>query len=392
MIVRDEASCLASCLASVQGFVEEMVVVDTGSVDGTVVIAQQAGAEVHHLPWPGDFAAARNAALEKVKGDWVLVLDADERLQPEAMAPLRDAMAQPDALLITLLRQECGAQQSPYSSVSRLFRRHPSIRWSRAYHSLVDDSVEALLQEEPHWRLLHCSVPALLHEGYRPERIAEGQKAQRLRKAMEAELLRDPADPYTCAKLGGLEISMGNRERGVALLRQGLRSCPQGAHPERYELLLHLALALGNEDRATTGRLYMEALALPLDPRLTLAARLNLASLLLQDGQTAEAVAVGREATQIAPELARGWLHLGLSLRRSGDLPGAIRAYRQALAIEPDQSEGHQNLGLALLLAGDVMGARRHLQRAIRLLEAQGRSGDADALRRSAGSLVKLDP
>jgi tetratricopeptide (TPR) repeat protein len=209
---------------------------------------------------------------------------------------------------------------------------------------------------------------------------------------MEAELLRNPADPYTCAKLGGLEISMGNRERGVALLRQGLESCPKEAHPERYELLLHLALALGNGDPAGTGKLYREALSLPLDPRLTLAARLNLASLLLQQGQTVESVAVGREATRIAPELARGWLHLALSLRRSGDLPGAIAAYHQALAIEPDQSEGHQNLGLALLLSGDVMGARRHLQQAINLLNAQGRSGEADALRRSAGTLVKLEP
>jgi tetratricopeptide (TPR) repeat protein len=301
-------------------------------------------------------------------------------------------MAQPDALLITLLRQECGAQQSPYSSVSRLFRRHPAIRWSRAYHSLVDDSVENLLREEPHWRLLHCPEPALLHEGYRPERIEQAQKAERLRQAMEAELLRIPGDPYTCAKLGGLEISMGNRHRGGALLRQGLDNCGQGAHPERYELLLHLALALGNGDLAGSGRLYREALALPLDPRLTLAARLNLASLLLQQGDTAEAVVLGREATRIAPELARGWLHLGLSLRRSGDLPGAISAYRQALAIEPDQSEGHQNLGLALLLAGDVMGARRHLQQAISLLDAQGRTGDAKALRSSAGTLVKLDP
>ena len=392
MIVRDEAACLASCLASVRGFAEEMVVVDTGSVDGTVAIAEEAGARVHHLPWPGDFAAARNVALEQVRGDWVLVLDADERLRPEAMGLLREAMAQPDALLITLLRQECGAQQSPYSSVSRLFRRHPAIRWSRAYHSLVDDSVEALLQEEPHWRLLHCPEPALLHEGYRPERIAQGHKAQRLREAMEAELLRNPADPYTCAKLGGLEISMGHRERGVALLRQGLEGCPPGAHPERYELLLHLALALGQADPATSGRLYREALALPLDPRLTLGARLNLASLLFQQGQTAEAVLASREATRIAPELGRGWLQLGLSLRRSGDLPGAIAAYRQSLAIEPHQSEGHQNLGLALLLAGDVWGARHHLQQAILHLETQGRSAEAAALRRSAGNLVKLDP
>jgi tetratricopeptide (TPR) repeat protein len=256
----------------------------------------------------------------------------------------------------------------------------------------VDDSVEALLAREPQWRVLHSSVPALLHDGYRPERIEQEGKAQRLRQAMEAELLRDPADPYTCAKLGGLEISSGNRGRGVALLKQGLAHCPKDAHPERYELLLHLALALKEPDPSGAERLYREALAVPLDQRLTLAARLNLAALLLDQGQTAGAVALGLEATQIAPELANGWLHLGLSLRRSGDTSGAIAAYRQALAIEPTRSEGHQNLALALLLAGDVLGARRHFQDAIRHLEAQGRREDAQALRRNAGTLVKLEP
>jgi tetratricopeptide (TPR) repeat protein len=377
-------------LASVQELVDDMVVVDTGSEDDTVAIARAAGAVVHHLPWPGDFAAARNAALDWVTGDWVLVLDADERLQPRAIPFLRQAMAQPEALLVTVLRQECGARQSPYSSVSRLFRRHPGLRWSRAYHALVDDSVEALRAQEPHWRILHCPVPALWHEGYRPERIQAGNKEQRLRQAMEAELRRHPNDPYTCAKLGGLEISGGNRSRGLAMLRRGLAHCPPEAHPERYELLLHLALGADNGSAALP--LYREALALPLDARLTLAARLNLASRLLQEGDGAEAVDLAREATRIAPEVAHGWFCLGLGLRRLGDLVGAITAYGQALSIEPNHAEAHQNLGLALLLAGDVWGARRHVQAALRHLQEQGRGKDAEALRRLAGTLLKLDP
>jgi len=391
MIVRDGADTLAACLASVRDFVDEMVVVDTGSEDDTVAIARAAGAVVHHLPWPGDFAAARNAALGWVRGEWVLVLDADERLRPEAMAPLRQAMAQPDGLLITLLRQECGALQSPYSSVSRLFRRHPAIVWSRAYHALVDDSVEALLAREPHWRLLHCPLPALLHEGYRPERIQGGEKARRLREAMEAELRRDPFDPYTCAKLGGLEISGGNLARGIALLEQGLAHCATGAHPERYELLLHLALARSQSDSRAAVALYRQALTLPLDPRLTLAARLNLAALLREEGSPHEAAALAREATRIAPELAHGWLHLGLSLRRGGDLAQAIEAYRQALALEPARAEAHQNLAVTLLLVGDVLGARKHFREAIHLLRAQGRTDDAEALRSRAAGLVTLE-
>jgi len=298
MIVRDEAAQIEDCLRSVQGFVDEMVVVDTGSTDNTVALAEAMGARVERIAWPGDFAPARNQALQWVQGDWVLVLDADERLRPEAVAPLRALMAQPDVLLINLLRHERGAVQSPYSNVSRLFRRHPAIRWSRAYHSMVDDSVAELLNQESHWRVADCPEPALLHDGYRPELLAKGNKAQRLRQAMEAELQEHPGDPYACAKLGSLEVAEGNLERGLALLREGLAQCPSEAHPERYELLLHLALAEALRDPHTGAALYRQALALPLAPRLSLAARLNLAALLLQQGEWRR-----RRSTASGPQL-----------------------------------------------------------------------------------------
>ena len=391
MIVRDEAERIEACLRSVQGFVDEMVVVDTGSSDATVAIAEGLGATVHRIDWPGDFAPARNQALQWVSGDWVLVLDADERLRPEAREPLRRLMTEPDLLLINLLRQELGALQSPYSNVSRLFRRHPAIRWSRAYHSLVDDSVAELLQREPHWQIADCSEPALLHDGYRPELLAAGDKARRLRQAMEAELEQRPNDPYACAKLGSLEVAEGQRERGIALLRRGLEHCPAAAHPERYELLLHLALAETERDAATAIGLYRQALVSPLSPRLTLAARLNLAALLLQQGQLEDAEQLCRQATTVAPEIGLGWYNLGLIRRRRGDIGGALEAYRQAASLSPDHAETHQNLAVALLLGGDIGGARSGFRQAIQLLQRQGRSAEAEQLQRQAEQLVKLE-
>ncbi|MBM5804335.1 MAG: glycosyltransferase family 2 protein, partial [Cyanobacteria bacterium K_DeepCast_35m_m2_155] len=109
MIVRNEAERLERCLASVAGFVDEMVLLDTGSSDATAAIAERCGAVVHHMAWPGDFAPARNQALQHVRGDWVLVLDADELLLEQAKEPLRQLMAEPDVLLINLLRRELGA-------------------------------------------------------------------------------------------------------------------------------------------------------------------------------------------------------------------------------------------------------------------------------------------
>jgi tetratricopeptide (TPR) repeat protein len=402
MIVRNEAERLEPCLASVADFVDEMVVLDTGSSDATVAIAERCGAVVHQLSWPGDFAPARNAALKHVRGDWVLVLDADEQLLAEAREPLRQLMTQPDLLVVNLLRLERGARQSPYSRVSRLFRNHPGIRWSRPYHSMIDDSVLALLQREPHWRITDCATPALSHDGYRPELLQSGDKAARLRRAMEAELDRHPGDPYACAKLGSLLVSEGMLERGRALLRLGLEHCATEALAERYELLLHLAMAEAPHNPTQAESLYRQAMALPLQPRVTLAAALNLAGLLLEraDGTAAaadrertlaQAADLCRTASAAAPELALGWASLGLVERRRGQLGAAIAAYQRALSLEPEQPDLHRNLAAAHLLAGDIGGARAGFRQAILLLQQQGQTTAAQALRQQVEPLVKLD-
>jgi hypothetical protein len=91
MIVRDEARCITRCLESIRDVVDEMVVVDTGSTDTTVQLAEAAGAIVHHFDWVDDFAAARNASLDHCSGDWIVMLDADDWLESgaEVLASLR---------------------------------------------------------------------------------------------------------------------------------------------------------------------------------------------------------------------------------------------------------------------------------------------------------------
>src|ERR1700684_4246437 len=86
IITRDEASSLPDCLASV-AFCDEIVVVDSGSLDATTAIARGAGALVVDQPWLG-FAAQRNVALDHASGAWVLEVDADERVSPELRAEI----------------------------------------------------------------------------------------------------------------------------------------------------------------------------------------------------------------------------------------------------------------------------------------------------------------
>jgi glycosyltransferase involved in cell wall biosynthesis len=78
--VRDEEKFLGGCLETLVGRVDEIVIADTGSADRSRSIARAFGARIVDYPWTGDFSAARNAALDAVSADWILYIDADERL------------------------------------------------------------------------------------------------------------------------------------------------------------------------------------------------------------------------------------------------------------------------------------------------------------------------
>jgi len=95
LIARDEERRLPACLQTL-GFCDEVVVVDGGSHDRTIEIARAAGARVIENPWPG-FAAQRNVALDHAQGDWVLEIDADERVSPELAAEVGAMLAAPPA-------------------------------------------------------------------------------------------------------------------------------------------------------------------------------------------------------------------------------------------------------------------------------------------------------
>ena len=83
MIVKNEENCLGKCLDSLKGIVDEMIVVDTGSIDRTVEIAKEKGASVYHFDWTGDFSDARNYSFSLATGDYIYAADADEEIDEE---------------------------------------------------------------------------------------------------------------------------------------------------------------------------------------------------------------------------------------------------------------------------------------------------------------------
>ncbi len=191
MIVRNEQRCLGRCLSSLQPWVDQLIVMDTGSTDGTVALAESLGATVHHMAWPHDFAAARNAALAQSPADWNIVLDADEWLLSggELLVGLRE---RPPLFVgaIEVASQFGGegtgdAQASSW--ISRILPR--GVRY------------EGLIHEQPRHALpVHRLPIAVTHDGYLPEHLQH--KGDRNHQLLQAALAAQPDDPYLLYQYG----------------------------------------------------------------------------------------------------------------------------------------------------------------------------------------------
>jgi glycosyltransferase involved in cell wall biosynthesis len=135
LITRDEASNIAACLESV-AWADEIVVVDSGSTDETPAICRRYTPNVTVTDWPG-FGPQKNRALDRASGDWVLSIDADERVTPELRTEIEQVLQAPDADAYELPRLSSYLGQAMRHGgwwpdhVTRLFRRG-SARFSEA--------------------------------------------------------------------------------------------------------------------------------------------------------------------------------------------------------------------------------------------------------------------
>ena len=382
MIVKDEESTLSKCLSSAKKFVNEIVVLDTGSSDKTVKIAEGYGAKVHHFEWCNDFSAARNEALKYVTGDWILVLDADEILAPEIIPQLREAIQREEYLLINLVRDEIGAAQSPYSMVSRLFRNHPQIKFSHPYHALIDDSVSEIISKETQWQIGYIQGIAILHSGYQQSAITKKNKLVKAQAGMEEFLANNPDDAYVCSKLGALYMDLEKVPQGIQLLSKGVTLAGEN-YDILYELYYHLGIAysrLKNHQQAIAH--YQAAIKLPIYPILKLGAYNNLGNLLKEKGDFKGAKKAYETTLKIDPSFVTGYYNLGMTLKEMGLFKDAIAAYVKAIDLNPQYAQAYQNLGVVLLKLGYVEDSLIAFKEAIHLHEKQNNIFAAEQLRK----------
>lgn len=165
MIAKNEADSIARCINSAKGFVDEIIVVDTGSTDNTKEIARTLGAKVIEETWNNDFSAARNISLEHATGDWILFLDCDEELDLASGPVLREAIQsityEGYFILVTNTTENNLQLTSP--SI-RLFRNRKSFRFEGRIHEQI---APAIIKQYGIRSIANINV-TIIHHGYDP--------------------------------------------------------------------------------------------------------------------------------------------------------------------------------------------------------------------------------
>jgi glycosyltransferase involved in cell wall biosynthesis len=140
MIVKNEESCLATALDSVAG-ADEIIVCDTGSTDNTIEIAKRYTDKVFtDFVWCDDFAKARNHANSKATGDWILVIDADEHLEPGGVELIKAAAESAKLAINCLIKANKGQE---YFQNTRAYRNCPEVFWVKPIHNHLNVSADS---------------------------------------------------------------------------------------------------------------------------------------------------------------------------------------------------------------------------------------------------------
>ncbi|MGE0529158.1 MAG: glycosyltransferase, partial [Bdellovibrionales bacterium] len=250
MIVRNGGPDLERCLTSVRDLVQEIIVIDTGSEDGSQELARGLGAKVVEIPWPDSFAAARNESLQHATGDWILWLDADEWIEGDNQTLLKQLLQNlPRENIAYLMRQSSPLAEAPHARVHvdqvRLFRNLPGLAWRYRVHEQILPSLREMGAE------VYTTSIVIDHAGFAENTQQQGKVDRNLR-LLELDLNENPNDAFTLFNLGAIAYSRRQNQIAQDFFQRSLLHCQPGdtLWPKIQCLLLRLQLEIGHLDQA----------------------------------------------------------------------------------------------------------------------------------------------
>jgi GT2 family glycosyltransferase/tetratricopeptide (TPR) repeat protein/2-polyprenyl-3-methyl-5-hydroxy-6-metoxy-1,4-benzoquinol methylase len=446
LIARDNAGTLAAALESIKPWVDEMVVVDTGSKDDTPKIAERLGARVFHFPWCDDFSAARNESLKYARGEWIFWMDSDDTIDPDHGRKLRELISSADSSVMGYVIQvhcpgagpEGGTDLTVVDHV-KLFRNLPALRFEGRIHEQILPAIRALGGQVA-WTDLFVT-----HSGYDHSPEGQERKKQRDLHLLHLEHKERGEHTFTLFNLGMTYADIGQHEEAVDYLRRSIAAAiPEESHLRKaYALLVHslgklnqpesawevcsrgLELFAGDlelsfrrailmherGDLQGSAHAYLELLGNHRERHFTsvdrgissFKARHNLAVVYSDMGDLVRAEEQWRMVTQEQPDYRQGWRGLGETLLRQGKQQ-ELSALIEHLHGEPRLcGEASLLLGQIAQAQGDLEEARKHFEQSVKELPTDPaplqalcrllfEHGEMHQAEEALGRLIKLCP
>jgi O-antigen biosynthesis protein len=255
MIVRNEARGLPSRLATAREYAAEIVVVDTGSTDGTPELARAYGARVVQFDFSrADFAAARNFGLGRASGAWILALDADETLPSESIAVVRQLAARGGNAGYYFERLNLGAHpgEETVDHVVRLFPNRPEYRFRGRVHETADDSILAA------GGVLRPAGARIMHD-YARDAASRRRRNLSYIEILNEEIAADPSDTTRLDFLAAEYHQLGMYQTAARITEAIVRARPLDARAHLFAGVYHL---LYTDEREQAREDFLEALRL----------------------------------------------------------------------------------------------------------------------------------
>ncbi|MBZ0267390.1 tetratricopeptide repeat protein [bacterium] len=369
MIVRDECENLERVLPAVVGNADDIVVVDTGSTDGTPDVVRRFGARLFERPWDDDFAAARNHGLEEVRTSHVLWLDADDRIDGEGLRQVREKIREtPDRGLLLLLVNSSGDASTVSSCWQlRVFPSRPEHRFTGRIHEQVQESLNRTGTKTDRLDV------TITHTGYqRSEDVL--RKSRRNLEMLRREINEGKDDINVLYHFVKAASRCGELDEAARVSRRCVENAPPGTPEEIIQAVAlqwsRLELQRGNHDAAREvldGAIERR----PDDPL----ARFFLGDLFRRQGDLHSALRE-LEAARAAPirtgmlPLPVAGLFLAIRVQLGevrevlGDAKGAVAVYREAHGEHPEDQGIVRALARALVGCGATAEARAVLRTA----------------------------
>jgi len=360
IIARDEEESLPECIESLQGLADEVVVVDTGSIDGTVDRAEALGARVFHFDWCDDFSAARNESIRRARGDYILWLDADDRLHPDdlhKLALLKDNLpSDKKTAYLFLLHNKMNDLDGDMCYQLRLFPNLPGAAFQGRIHEQVVYSLEKLGAS------LHQADIRIVHTGYEDKAMMEAKIRRNIEILLQEEE-RNPGDFIGNFHLASSYFCLEEWERAIDYMKKAVygdndhRRSPFWHMTARVQLGWMYKNAGMNREASKT---LEEALAMDSTHPV---ARLLMGEIDYSDGRYEDALEIlssvddeDFQPTVFAASIDKMRHHLHLLRAKCseelGNYPEAATEYEAALALNSESAAAMKGLGSVHLKQG----------------------------------------